>query len=61
MSGKEKIYLKQAQFGPMANFVYAIGDPVSRKAAVVDPAWDIDAILDLVARDGYEIERILIT
>jgi glyoxylase-like metal-dependent hydrolase (beta-lactamase superfamily II) len=56
-----EIYLRQAQIGPMANFVYLIGDPITRKAAVVDPAWDINAICDLAARDGYEIDRILIT
>lgn len=58
---ENQIYLRQAQIGPMANFVYLIGDPASRKAAVVDPAWDINAICDLAAREGYEIDRILIT
>ncbi len=57
----EKIYLRQAQIGPMANFVYLIGDPATRKAAVVDPAWDVAAILNLAAADGYEIDQILIT
>ncbi len=55
------IYLRQAQIGPMANFVYLIGDPNTHKAAVVDPAWDVDAIIDAVNRDGYEIDKILIT
>jgi hydroxyacylglutathione hydrolase len=58
---QNQIYLRQAQIGPMANFVYLIGDPATRKAAVVDPAWDIDAICDLAAREGYDIDRILIT
>jgi hypothetical protein len=38
MAESERIVLHQAQVGPMANFVYLIGDPVTRKAAVVDPA-----------------------
>ena len=38
MVTEQKIYLRQAQIGPMANFVYLIGDPETRKAAVVDPA-----------------------
>ncbi len=58
---QSQIYLRQAQIGPLANFVYLIGDPATHKAAVVDPAWDVAAILDLAARDGYEIDRILIT
>ena len=40
----------QAQIGPMANFVYLIGDPVTRKAAVVDPAWDVDTIVKWAER-----------
>jgi hydroxyacylglutathione hydrolase len=61
MAIEPRIHLRQAQIGPMANFVYLIGDPATHKAAVVDPAWDVDAILDLAARDGYEIDKILIT
>lgn len=61
MSTRDQIYLRQAQIGPMANYVYLVGDPATRKAAVVDPAWDIDAICDLAARDGYEIDKILLT
>jgi len=57
----KKIHLRQAQLGPMANFVYLIGDPETRKAAVVDPAWDVPAILELARNDGYEIDKILIT
>ena len=40
MAEAQRLLLHQAQVGPMANFVYLIGDPVTRKAAVVDPAWD---------------------
>ncbi len=61
MNSSERIYLRQAQIGPMANFVYLIGDPATRAAAVVDPAWDVDQIIELAAADGYRIERILIT
>jgi hydroxyacylglutathione hydrolase len=61
MADERRLYLRQAQIGPMANYVYILGDPVSRKAAVVDPAWDITAICDFVAKEGYEIDKILIT
>jgi hydroxyacylglutathione hydrolase len=57
----QRIYLRQALIGPMANYVYLIGDPKTHKAAVVDPAWDVDEIIKLAERDGYEIDRILIT
>ncbi len=61
MSNENRIHLRQAQIGPMANFVYVIGDPATRKAAVVDPAWNVDGIIELVRNDGYEIDKILVT
>ena len=61
MADERRLYLRQAQVGPMANYVYVLGDPVSRKAAVVDPAWDTNAICDFVEKEGYEIDKILIT
>ncbi|MGH7812630.1 MAG: MBL fold metallo-hydrolase [Candidatus Binataceae bacterium] len=57
----EKIYLRQAQIGPMANFVYLIGDPETHQAAAVDPAWDVDKIIGFARREGYDIDKILIT
>src|SRR5258708_34898564 len=61
MPETEKIFLRQAQIGPMANYVYLVGDPVTRKLAVVDPAWDVDAIRTYAEKEGYEIDKILIT
>lgn len=61
MAEAERLLLHQAQVGPMANYVYMIGDPATRKAAVVDPAWDVDAILKWAERKDFAIEHILIT
>ncbi|SRR5579875_595727 len=61
MVSNERLYLRQMQIGPMANFVYLIGDPGTHTAAVVDPAWDVAQILDAAADDGYRIAHILIT
>ena len=55
------LYLKQLQLGPMQNFVYLIGDPETRRAVVVDPAWDIDRILQQLAGDDMTLEAALIT
>ena len=57
----DRLYLRQAQIGPMANFVYLIGDSETHTAAVVDPAWEVDAILEFARKEGYEIDKILIT
>jgi glyoxylase-like metal-dependent hydrolase (beta-lactamase superfamily II) len=61
MSAENHVHLRQLQIGPMANYVYVVGDPATHKAAVIDPAWDTDAIIDEVNREGYEIDKILIT
>jgi glyoxylase-like metal-dependent hydrolase (beta-lactamase superfamily II) len=61
MADEERLYLRQAQIGPMANYVYILGGTASRKAAVVDPAWDVEAICDFVEKEGYDIDKILIS
>jgi glyoxylase-like metal-dependent hydrolase (beta-lactamase superfamily II) len=58
---ERRLFLCQAQLGPMANFVYLIGDRQERKAAVVDPAWDVNGILNYTEREGYQIDKILVT
>jgi hydroxyacylglutathione hydrolase len=55
------IYLRQLELGPMQNFVYLIGDPESREAAVVDPGWEVPRILEAAARDGYRLTKAFVT
>jgi glyoxylase-like metal-dependent hydrolase (beta-lactamase superfamily II) len=55
------IYLKQVELGPMANYVYFIGDPKTREVAVVDPAWDVDRIVEMAQEQDVTIAKILIT
>ncbi len=57
----DAIYLKQLELGPMQNFVYLIGDPVARRCVVVDPAWEIDTILDTAAADDMTLIGALVT
>ena len=45
----------------MANFMYLVGDPQSREAVVVDPAWDVASLIDLAAEDGYTLVGALVT
>jgi hydroxyacylglutathione hydrolase len=45
----------------MANYIYLIGCSESREAAVVDPAWDVPAILHLAAENDLKIKHILVT
>jgi len=57
----EGIYLKQLELGPMQNFVYLVGDPVARQCVVVDPAWEIDTIVETVAADDMTLIGALVT
>jgi glyoxylase-like metal-dependent hydrolase (beta-lactamase superfamily II) len=47
--------------GQMANFMYLLGDAERREALVVDPAWDVDGLLDIAENDGYDIVGALVT
>ena len=57
----DAIYLKQMELGPMQNFVYLVGDPVARECVVVDPAWEIDTIVDTARTDDMTITGALVT
>lgn len=57
----QELYLKQMELGPMQNFVYLIGDRQTRDCVVVDPAWEIDEIVDTAAADGMRVQGVLIT
>lgn len=61
MKEQAPIYLRQIEVGPMANFVYLIGDPAKRECVLVDPAWDVDAVVDLAEKDGYRVTGGLVT
>jgi len=56
-----ELYLRQLPLGPMQNFVYLIGDREKRRAVVVDPAWDIDAICKTLEEDDMVLEGVLAT
>jgi len=58
---REPIWFKQLEIGPMQNYVYLVGDPQTRDAAVIDAAWDVDAILRVADAEGYRITHDLVT
>lgn len=47
--------------GPMDNLVHVLIDRASDNAAVVDPAWEPDAILQFVAQEGAQLTDIYLT
>jgi hydroxyacylglutathione hydrolase len=55
------IFLRQMELGPMQNFVYLVGDPVTHECVVVDPAWEIDTIVNTAGEAGMTIIGALVT
>lgn len=56
-----KLTVRRLKLGPMENFIYLLADRASREAAVVDPAWDVPAILAEAETRGLRIASILLT
>lgn len=54
-------HIDTLELGPMENFIYLIQDLKTKRAAVVDPAWDVGAIEQLAKSKGVEITDILLT
>jgi len=55
------LYLKQLELGPMQNFIYLLGDPETREAAVIDPGWEVPTILATLQQDGYRLTQVFLT
>ena len=51
MSTDSDLYFRQLALGDMANLVYLIGSRSTRECLIVDPAWDVDRLLDQAAED----------
>src|SRR3989338_2919214 len=52
---------EQIPVGIMQNFSYIIGDEKTREAAVVDPGWQANKILEIAKKHKLSITRILMT
>jgi len=49
------------ELGPMENFVYLIHDHATDTAAIVDPAWEVNKVLDFADTEGIRITDVLLT
>lgn len=61
MADASDLYFAQLPVGEMANLAYLVGSRSLRKAYVVDPAWNVDGLLDQAETDGIEIVGALVT
>lgn len=51
----QQLYVRQLKLGPMDNFAYLVGAEGAEEVAVVDPAWDVDALVKAAEADQKRI------
>jgi hydroxyacylglutathione hydrolase len=61
MSLQDDLIIEQIQIGPMQNFAYLVGCKRTREVAVVDPAWDVEGLLDFINEKDYKLTAALVT
>lgn len=58
---QHEILIKQIPVGTYDNFAYLVGDPVSREAVVIDPAWEVPKIIEEAIALKLNIKAIWLT
>jgi len=53
--------VKQIPVGSMANFTYVIADEKTKVAAVIDPSWDLEKVLDMLKANELKLQYIINT
>ncbi len=61
MSESSDLYFRQMAVGDMANLSYLVGSRTTREALLVDPAWNIDSLVDQAEEDGVTVVGALVT
>jgi glyoxylase-like metal-dependent hydrolase (beta-lactamase superfamily II) len=61
MQRDSDLYFHQLPVGEMANLAYLVGSRATRECLVVDPAWEVDALLDRAEADGMRVVGALVT
>ena len=61
MNRNSDLYFQQLAVGRMQNLAYLVGSLATRETLVVDPAWDVDGLLDRAEADGMKVVGALVT
>lgn len=61
MQLSDELIIEQIQIGPMMNFTYVVGSKTTREVVLVDPAWDVDALLERLDEHDYTLSGVLVT
>tara|TARA_B100000959_G_scaffold104481_1_gene110180 strand:- start:988 stop:1662 length:675 start_codon:yes stop_codon:yes gene_type:complete len=57
----DDLYLEQLLVGPMDNFIYLVGSKSTREVTIIDPAWDINALLTHIKEKDLKLTSVLVT
>lgn len=57
----DDLFLEQFFCGPMGNCLYLIGDPSTKQAYIIDPAFEPVELYQQALRRGFEIEAVVCT
>jgi glyoxylase-like metal-dependent hydrolase (beta-lactamase superfamily II) len=58
---EQELIIEQIEIGPMQNFTYLVGSRSTREVVIVDPAWDIQGLINHVAERDYVLKGALVT
>jgi hydroxyacylglutathione hydrolase len=61
MSDGGPLLIEQIEMGQMQNLVYVVGSRTTREVALVDPAWNVDKLLDHVESQELTPKAVLVT
>lgn len=56
-----RVFAIAVSMPPMKNYTYVVASEKSASCAIIDPAWEIDKIEEVVKKHGLEVSGILLT
>ncbi len=56
-----QLVFRQLELGQMANFVYLLSFPKTYQAILIDPAWNIQTLLDILQQEKLTLTAVLLT
>ncbi len=57
----DEVVFEQLKVGPMENFAYVFGDTGVGEAAIVDPGFEPDTLLEAAKRHGLTVTHVVLT
>jgi hydroxyacylglutathione hydrolase len=55
------MYFEQIPIGSYKNFSYIVADENTKEAAIIDPAYDTERLLSIIAKNGFRLKYIINT